>query len=100
MSNQDQYGGKGQAGSQDNNDDWDSLTDDQRMERKQQYRDQNDQGGGQDQGDSAYSGKTDTGSRMELGDDFDSLSDEDKIARKQQYAQRDPGQYGSNDQTK
>lgn len=86
MSNQDQYGGKGQGGGADPNDDWDSLTDEQKMQRKQPYIDQDQQGG---------SGKPGEGQRMDLGDDFDSLSDDQKIARKQEYAQRDPGQYGS-----
>lgn len=88
MSNQDQYG-KSQGGQADPNDDWDSLTDEQKMQRKQPYIDQDDQGDG--------SGKPGAGPRMDLGDDFDSLSDEQKIARKQEYAQRDPQTYGSED---
>lgn len=92
MSNQDQYGGKGQGGA-DQNDDWDSLTDEQKMQRKQPYIDQP---GEQDQ-QGGYGEKPGEGARMNLGDDFDSLSDDQKIARKQEYAQRDPAQYGSQD---
>lgn len=99
MSNQDQYGGKpGQTGSQ-NNDDWDSLTDEQRMQRKEEYRNQNPGQAGDDFGGKpgAFDKSGNLGS-SQFGDDFDSLTDDQKIARKNEYAQRDQ-QSGSAGQT-
>lgn len=95
MSNQDQYGSKTQSNQY--GDDFDSLSDDQKIQRKEQHASQ--QGGqstlgGQGAG-AGMGGKDDlgqTGASNQYGDDFDSLSDDQKIQRKEQYAQ---GQGGS-----
>ncbi len=94
MSNQDQYGSKTQSNQY--GDDFDSLTDDQKIQRKEQYASQ--QGGqstlgGQSAG-AGMGGKDDlsqTGASNQYGSDFDSLSDDQKIQRKEQYAQGQGG---------
>ena len=87
MSNQDQYGQKTQ-GSQ-YGDDFESLSDEQKIQRKEQQAQQ--QGGQPSMG-----GKDDLQSQgqsnLDYGADFDSLSDDEKIQRKQQYAQNQGSQ--------
>ncbi len=90
MSNQDQYGQKGQSNQF--GDDFDSLSDDQKIQRKEQYAQQEGQGS---MGQGSQQGQQ---SGSQFGDDFDSLSDDQKIERKNQYAQQQgggsTGQYG------
>lgn len=83
MSNQDQYGSKTQANQY--GDDFDSLSDDQKIQRKEQYAQA--QGGSGSLSQSGLQSDSSLGQANQYGDDFDSLSDDQKIERKNQYAQ-------------